>query len=265
MKTSTSPCPTMSTKICFLTVGATASFSALIEAAVSPAFLTALESQGYTELSVQYGQDGKQLFEKCKANAQASSKLTVTGFDLDKLGLGKHMRRAKETVRMSCESFESQAQNKRFLGETIGKLLAEAKDPNADSFEDVPLDLRHVENKRMQRKQKALLRARLGNPNTGFPVEWRMTPERRAELDEKRAAMLEAPAQEQTAAEGVEGEAKVQAAEEKKVVSGLDAIEEARKIDLEKAEAPLMAEARAPLAKGKQGKKEFGQGGRSRR
>lgn len=84
-----------STKICFLTVGATASFSALIEAAVSPAFLTALESQGYTELSVQYGQDGKQLFEKCKANAQSSSKLIVTGFDLDKLGLGKHMRRAK--------------------------------------------------------------------------------------------------------------------------------------------------------------------------
>lgn len=85
----------MSTKICFLTVGATASFSALIEAAVSPAFLTALESQGYTELSVQHGQDGKQLFDKCKANAQKSSKLTVTGFDLDKLGLGKHMRRAK--------------------------------------------------------------------------------------------------------------------------------------------------------------------------
>jgi beta-1,4-N-acetylglucosaminyltransferase len=85
----------MSSKLCFLTVGATASFSALIEAAVSPAFLTALESQGYTELSVQYGQDGKQLFEKCKSIAQGSSKLKVTGFDLDKAGLGRHMRRAK--------------------------------------------------------------------------------------------------------------------------------------------------------------------------
>jgi small subunit ribosomal protein S35 len=171
----------------------------------------------------------------------------------------------KETVRMSCESFETQAQNKRFLGETIGKLLAEARDPNADSFEDVPLDLRHVENKRMQRKQKALLRARLGNPNTGFPVEWRMTEERRAELDAKRNAVLEAPAVEQIEAEGVEGEAKVQAAEAKKVVSGIEAIEEARKIDLSRVEQPLMAEARAPLAKGKQGKKEFGQSGRARR
>lgn len=85
----------MSSKLCFLTVGATASFSALIEAAVSPAFLTALQSQGYTELSVQYGQDGRELFEKCKANAQNTSKLTVTGFDLDKVGLGRHMRRAK--------------------------------------------------------------------------------------------------------------------------------------------------------------------------
>jgi small subunit ribosomal protein S35 len=167
---------------------------------------------------------------------------------------------------MSCESFETQAQNKRFLGDTIGKLLAEARDPNADSFEDVPLDLRHVENKRMQRKQKALLRARLGNPNTGFPVEWRMTAERRAELDAKRNAALEAPAVKQIAAEGVEGEAQVQAAEEKKVVSGIEAIEAARKIaDLQRAEAPLMAEARAPLAKGKQGKKEFGQSGRARR
>jgi len=86
----------MTSKLCFLTVGATASFSALIEAAISPAFLAALESQGYTELSVQYGQDGKQLFEKCKATAQStSSKVKVTGFDLDRLGLGKHMRRAK--------------------------------------------------------------------------------------------------------------------------------------------------------------------------
>jgi small subunit ribosomal protein S35 len=171
----------------------------------------------------------------------------------------------KEIVRMSCESFEHQAQNKRFLGETISKLLAEAKDPNADSFEDVPLDLRHVENKRMQRKQKALLRARLGNPNTGFPVEWRMTEERRAELDAIRNAALEAPAVEQIAAEGVEGEAKVQAVEEKKVVSGIEAIEAARKIDLEKVEHPLMVEARAQVAKGKQGKKEFGQSGRARR
>lgn len=85
----------MTTKVCFLTVGATASFGALIEEAISPSFLTALESQGYTELSVQYGADGKQLFEKSKASAQSTSKVQVTGFDLDRTGLGKHLRRAK--------------------------------------------------------------------------------------------------------------------------------------------------------------------------
>jgi beta-1,4-N-acetylglucosaminyltransferase len=85
----------MSSKLCFLTIGATASFSALIEAAVSPAFLSALESQGYTELSVQYGQEGKQLFEKCRAVAPGNLNLKVTGFDLDRSGLGRHMRRAK--------------------------------------------------------------------------------------------------------------------------------------------------------------------------
>jgi small subunit ribosomal protein S35 len=138
-------------------------------------------------------------------------------------------------------------------------LLAEAKDPNADSFEDVPLDLRHVENKRMQRKQKALHRVRLGNPNTGFPVEWRMTEERRAELEARRNAQIEAPAAEQVVTEGAEGEAKAESSEAKKVVSGLEAIEEARKIDLTKVEEPLMAEARAPMAAGKQGKKQFGQ------
>ncbi|KAM0722757.1 hypothetical protein Q7P37_002199 [Cladosporium fusiforme] len=168
----------------------------------------------------------------------------------------------KEVVRMSCESFETQAQNKRFLGETIGKLLAEARDSKSDSFADVPLDLRHVENKRMQRKQKALLRARLANPYTGFPVEWRMTEERRAQLEAKRTDLLEAPAVEKIAAESVEGEAQVQAKEKQKVVSGLKAIEEARKIDLKKMEEPIMVEARAPLAKGKQGRKEMGQRGR---
>lgn len=184
-----------------------------------------------------------------------------------------------ETVKMSCESFETQAQNKRFLGETIGKLLQEVKE-GEDKFEDLPLDLRHVTNKRMQRKQKALRRARLGRPETGFPVAWRMTPERRAELEARRGA-AEAPAalpepkeegeaesdmpSEEFMATGIEAQAQAPTqASEPLVVSGLDAIEEARKIDLQKAEQPMMAEARAPLAKGKQGRKEMGQRGRPR-
>lgn len=33
----------------------------------------------------------------------------------------------KETIKMSCESFEHQAQNKRYLAELVEKLIAEAK------------------------------------------------------------------------------------------------------------------------------------------
>lgn len=180
----------------------------------------------------------------------------------------------KEIVRMSCESFEHQAQNKRFLGDTIAKLLKEARDPKADKFEDVPLDLRHVENKRMQRKQKALLRARLANPDTGFPVEWRVTEERRAQLEAIRAKeleelkeleALEAPAEGAAAesAEGkTEGEAQAgeaQQAQKKTIVSGVEAIERARQIELTKVEQPIMAEARAPLPAGHIGRKQMGQ------
>lgn len=43
---------------------------------------------------------------------------------------------------MSCEKFGTAAQNKRYLGEIVGKLIKEAKDKR-DMFEDVALDLRH--------------------------------------------------------------------------------------------------------------------------
>ena len=77
----------------------------------------------------------------------------------------------KDLVRMSAESFETQAQNKRYLGDLVGKLVAEAKDPS-DMFDDLQVDLRHAQKKR--RKYVA------------FPEEWKMTEEKRAQLEEKR-------------------------------------------------------------------------------
>lgn len=83
-------------KLAFLTIGATASFPALVEAVTTPQFLRALEEQEYTELLVQYGQDGKPLFDKCqKLATQSGSGVKVNGFGIDKLGLGRYMRRAK--------------------------------------------------------------------------------------------------------------------------------------------------------------------------
>ncbi|KAF2449099.1 hypothetical protein P171DRAFT_469258 [Karstenula rhodostoma CBS 690.94] len=78
-----------------------------------------------------------------------------------------------EIIKMSCEAFDTQAQNKRFLGETITNLLNAAKD-SRDTFEDVPFDFRH---------HKPKFRPE-------FPQEWIMTPERKKSLLEKRAQGL---------------------------------------------------------------------------
>lgn len=74
-----------------------------------------------------------------------------------------------DVVRMSCEKFEEAAQNKRYLGDLVGKLVTEAKD-ETDTFADVPFDFRHHKAKKVAR----------------FPEEWKLKPERVQELLEAR-------------------------------------------------------------------------------
>ncbi|CAI6320392.1 unnamed protein product [Periconia digitata] len=80
---------------------------------------------------------------------------------------------SNDTIKLSCEKFDTQAQNKRFLGETISKLLTEAKD-GSDTFADVPFDFRHHKPK----------------PVYEFPESWILTPERKKYLEEKRSASV---------------------------------------------------------------------------
>jgi len=93
----------MAQKTCFVTIGATASFGALVKATLSAQFLEALQKQGYTDLLVQYGQDGKQLYESCLEQSAATkqSGLKVSGFDLEKAGLGRYLRQARSGVVIS--------------------------------------------------------------------------------------------------------------------------------------------------------------------
>jgi small subunit ribosomal protein S35 len=70
-----------------------------------------------------------------------------------------------DVVKMSCEQFEAPAQNKRYLGDLVKKLVHEAKH-GEDKFEDVPLDLRH--HKRKKRVE--------------FPEAWKLKPGRVQEL-----------------------------------------------------------------------------------
>lgn len=74
-----------------------------------------------------------------------------------------------DVVKMSSEMFETQAQNKRYLGDLVDTLMAEAKD-NTDTFEDVPLDFRHHKYR----------------PKLSFPEEWKLTPERKQQLEAER-------------------------------------------------------------------------------
>lgn len=95
--------------------------------------------------------------------------------------VGPRYNPEKDLVRMSCEMFETQSQNKRYLGDLVDSLMAEAKD-SADMFEDVPLDFRHHKYK----------------PNLAFPEEWKLTPGRAQQLetDSKQRLLVEQMRQE---------------------------------------------------------------------
>jgi beta-1,4-N-acetylglucosaminyltransferase len=80
-------------KLCFVTTGATAPFTALIESALSPSALDALRELGITHLLVQYG-SAKDIYEKCsqiaRAHVQQSDSrgtLVVDGIDFNPDGL----------------------------------------------------------------------------------------------------------------------------------------------------------------------------------
>lgn len=89
-----------SPKRCFVTVGATASFTSLIRAVLEPAFLEALHEHSYTELRIQYGKDGKKLFEDLvwlmSDDPEKRLGITITGFDFKQEGLKKEMLAAKK-------------------------------------------------------------------------------------------------------------------------------------------------------------------------
>lgn len=86
---------------------------------------------------------------------------------------GPRYNPSTDIVKMSCEMFGTQAQNKRYLWETINNLVTEARD-GKDTFVDVPFDFRH-------HKPKMKFE---------FPKEWILTPERKQYLDNKRVQQL---------------------------------------------------------------------------
>ncbi|KAL5606104.1 hypothetical protein BROUX41_006127 [Berkeleyomyces rouxiae] len=96
-------------------------------------------------------------------------------------------------IKMSCESYPHQAQNKRFLSDQVDRLIAEAKDPK-DTFEDVPLDTRHHKY--------------VSNPK--WPKEWTLTKRRRAQLAAEREKTAQIDAAREADGSVVDGTATIE-------------------------------------------------------
>lgn len=136
--------------------------------------------------------------------------------------VGPRYNPEKDLVKMSSEMFETQAQNKRYLGDLVDSLMAEAKD-ESDMFEDVPLDFRHHRFK--------------SRPE--FPEGWK--------LDAKRREQLEMDREKRVIADGAREQ-------EGRMIVGASIIEEAMKALPVRDQSRVLVEAQ----QGKRGKQARG-------
>lgn len=86
-------------KLCFVTIGATADFDALINAVLDPLFLECLSVAHYTHLRIQYGKmSSKHVFDvldQSSNDKESTNGILVTGFDFKSDGLSADMSEAR--------------------------------------------------------------------------------------------------------------------------------------------------------------------------
>ncbi|KAI1933128.1 N-acetylglucosaminyldiphosphodolichol N-acetylglucosaminyltransferase catalytic subunit alg13 [Ophidiomyces ophidiicola] len=91
--------PASPVKLCFVTVGATASFNTLVREILNADFLEALRKQSYTHLLIQFGQLGYEVFNTFKNTSGPDLKekfgLAIDGFDYNVDGLKQEMMAIK--------------------------------------------------------------------------------------------------------------------------------------------------------------------------
>ncbi|KAH7135752.1 glycosyltransferase family 28 C-terminal domain-containing protein [Dendryphion nanum] len=84
-------------KVCFVTTGATAPFTGLIESVLQPSSIDSLHTSGYTHLLVQYG-TAKDIFDRQVIAARTrKSSLTIGGFDFDRDGLKNQFKLVQQS------------------------------------------------------------------------------------------------------------------------------------------------------------------------
>lgn len=88
--------PASSKKLCFVTIGATADFDALLYKVLDDSFLAQLEKFDYTNLLIQYGKGGRRILDNFLQDHPPRSAgrhgLEINGFDFKKEGLEKTIR-----------------------------------------------------------------------------------------------------------------------------------------------------------------------------
>jgi beta-1,4-N-acetylglucosaminyltransferase len=84
---------TSNSKLCFVTTGATAPFTGLIESVLSPSCLDTLQEGGFTHLLVQYG-SAEDVYKQCSTRARvyiqetkAKGDFIIDGIDFNPDGL----------------------------------------------------------------------------------------------------------------------------------------------------------------------------------
>ncbi|KAF4181370.1 hypothetical protein CNMCM7927_000678 [Aspergillus lentulus] len=91
----------LATKVCFVTVGATASFEELVRAALDPSFVTALEKNGYSHLLVQYGKNAAiydNFLKQYPPERRPWRRIDIGGFSFHEHGLGGEFALAQADI-----------------------------------------------------------------------------------------------------------------------------------------------------------------------
>lgn len=79
-------------KVCFVTIGATAPFDLLLSNVLDTRFLDSLSLYSYTDLLIQFGNEGRVIFEKYMDKYPfGECGINIRGFDFNKTGLSQEM------------------------------------------------------------------------------------------------------------------------------------------------------------------------------
>ncbi|KDQ13673.1 hypothetical protein BOTBODRAFT_33377 [Botryobasidium botryosum FD-172 SS1] len=75
--------------------------------------------------------------------------------------------------KITCENFPQPSQNLKWCSDVLDRMIAEANDPSADSYADIPQDTRHLDARDRKKRKGLHVRGRPTRPTLAdFPQDW---------------------------------------------------------------------------------------------